>query len=175
MLSCPMQDEFIFTASEYAKMLGISKECLRGRRRAGKLEGDYAVKSNCYFFKRPRPNQEKSTPKKPPQRVRRRGVHSSSAPVRYPNTAFRNHNEAKMLAKIKYNIDDETLSLLPEAIQKAKEAKAERIKEARSAVPVQRKVNSKNYGSGIYTVGTRTPVWKSLDAPVAPRHKYKYY
>ena len=170
-----MQDEFIFTALEYAKMHGISKDCLRKRRKAGKLEGEYTVKDNCYFYKRPRPNQERSTPKIPPQRVRRRGAHLANAGVRYPNTAFRNHNEAKMLAKIKYNIDDETLSLLPEAIQKAKEAKAERIKEARSAVPVQRKVNSKNYGSGIYTVGTRTPVWKSLDAPVAPRHKYKYY
>ena len=170
-----MQEEFIFTALEYAKMHGISKDCLRKRRKAGKLEGEYPVKDNCYFYKRPRPNQEKSTPKIPPQRVRRRGAHKSMSPVRYPNTAFRNHNEAKMMAKLKYNIDDETLSLLPEAIQKAKEAKAERIREVQSTVPGQRKGTPKNYCTGLYTPGTRTANWKSLDTPVAPRQKYKYY
>ena len=175
MLSCPMQDEFIFTALEYAKMHGISKDCLRKRRKAGKLEGEYTVKSNCYFYKRPRPNQERSTPKIPPQRVRRRGAHLANAGVRYPNTAFRNHNEAKMLAKLKYNIDDETLSLLPEAIQKAKDAKAERIKEVQSPVRAPSKGISKNYCSGLYTPGTRTPNWKPLDAPVAPKREFKYY
>ena len=169
-----MEAEYPLTELEYATILGLSKEGVRSRRRQGKLDGKFIQKGKQYFYERVRPNQVKTAPKNRP-RERRRGAHKSLSPVRYPNTAFRNHNEAKMLAKIKYNIDDETLSLLPEAIQKAKEAKAERIKEARSAVPVQRKVNSKNYGSGIYTVGTRTPVWKSLDAPVAPRHKYKYY
>ena len=130
MLSSIMQDEFPFTVLEYAKMLGISKECLRGRRRSGKLEGEYTVKDNCYFYKRVRPDQLLSTPKNPPKRVRRRGAHNHGQTVHYPNNAFRQHNEAKMMAKLKYNIDDETLSLLPEAILKAKEAKAERIKEA---------------------------------------------
>ena len=170
-----MQDEFIFTALEYAKMHGISKDCLRKRRKAGKLEGEYTVKDNCYFYKRPRPNQAKSTPKIPPKRVRRRGAHKSLSPVHYPNNAFRNHNEMKMLAKIKYNVDDETLSLLPEGIQKAKEAKAERIKEAQSTVHAPNRTSQKNYGTGIYTVGTRTPIWRPLRTPVAPRQKYEYY
>ena len=170
-----MQDEFPFTALEYSKMLGISKECLRGRRRSGKLEGEYTVKDNCYFYKRVRPDQLLSTPKNPPQRVRRRGAHSHGQAVHYPNNAFRNHNEAKMLAKLKHNIDDETLSLLPEAIQKAKEAKAERIREVKASVPAPRKTNTKNYCSGLYTPGTRTPNWKPLDAPVAPKREFKYY
>ena len=95
-----MQDEFPFTALEYAKMLGISKECLRGRRRYGKLEGEYTVKDNCYFYKRVRPDQLLSTPKNPPKRVRRRGAHSHGQAVQYPNNAFRQHNEAKMMAKL---------------------------------------------------------------------------
>ena len=170
-----MQDEFPFTALEYSKMLGISKECLRGRRRSGKLEGEYTVKDNCYFYKRVRPDQLLSTPKNPPKRVRRRGAHNHGQTVHYPNNAFRQHNEAKMLAKLKHNIDDETLSLLPEAIQKAKEAKAERIREVKASVPAPRKTNTKNYCSGLYTPGTRTPNWKPLDAPVAPKREFKYY
>lgn len=170
-----MQDEFIFTALEYAKMHGISKDCLRKRRKAGKLEGEYTVKDNCYFYKRPRPNHEKSIPKIPPKRIRRRGAHKSMSTVRYPNNAFRNHNEMKMLAKIKYNVDDETLSLLPEGIQKAKEAKAERIKEAQSTVHVPKRTPQKNYGTGIYNVGSRTPVWRPLLTPVATKQKYEYY
>ena len=47
-----MNEDYPFTSLEYAKMLGISKECLRGRRRAGKLEGEYITKGNQYYFKR---------------------------------------------------------------------------------------------------------------------------
>ena len=98
-----MQDEFPFTALEYAKMLGISKECLRGRRRSGKLEGEYTVKDNCYFYNGA--SRSISTPKNPPQRVRR-GAHNTGprSSLKYPNNAFRQHNEAKMMAKLKYNI-----------------------------------------------------------------------
>ena len=171
MLSSIMQDEFPFTALEYAKMLGISKECLRGRRRSGKLEGEYTVKDNCYFYKRVRPDQLLSTPKNPPKRVRRRGAHNHGQTVHYPNNAFRQHNEAKMMAKLKYNIDDETLSLLPEAILKAKEAKAERIKEAYKPYTGQR---TNNYGSGIYACGSRGSVWKSLEPKKVDKGP-KYY
>ena len=171
MLSSRLQDEFPFTALEYSKMLGISKECLRGRRRSGKLEGEYTVKDNCYFYKRVRPDQLLASPKNPPQSVRRRGAHSHGQAVHYPNNAFRQHNEAKMMAKLKYNIDDETLSLLPEAISKAKEAKAERIKEAYKPYTGHR---TNNYGSVIYACGSRGSVWKSLEPKKGDKGP-KYY
>ena len=98
---------------------------MRGRRRSGKLEGEYTVKDNCYFYKRVRPDQLLSTPKNPPQRVRRRGAHSHGQAVHYPNNAFRQHNEAKMLAKLKSNVDQETLDLIPEAVEIAKQKKQE--------------------------------------------------
>ena len=41
-----MQPEFIFTEAEYAKIVGISKEGVRSRRRDGKLEGEYIQKDN---------------------------------------------------------------------------------------------------------------------------------
>ena len=169
-----MEKEYPLTELEYAKMLGLSKEGVRSRRRQGKLDGLFIQKDNRYFYERVRPNQVKTAPKNR-TRNRRRGAHKSLGVVRYPNNAFRNHNELKMLAKLKYNLDDETLSLFPEALAKAKEAKAERIKEVQSSVRVQSKGNSKNYCSGLYTPGTRGSRWKSLTEPVAPKKKYLYY
>ena len=48
------------------------------------------------------------------KKIYRRGNHYKA---NYPNEAFRKHNEAKMLAKLKYNVDQEVQDLMPEAIE----------------------------------------------------------
>ena len=119
------------------------------RLRHGKLDGEYKFENGKYFFRAPekeRANQgmtpgQKTTLKK----IYRRGNHYKA---NYPNEAFRKHNEAKMLAKLKYNVDDEVQSLLPDAIEIAQKKKRERIMEAQKSLVKAPTTNK--YGSGIF-------------------------
>ena len=55
-------DKFKLTASEYAKILGITTSAVRKKRLAGKLEGQYVQKDSKYFYAPPgksRPNKTK--------------------------------------------------------------------------------------------------------------------
>ena len=72
-----MQPDYIFTEAEYAKIIGISKEGLRSRRRDGKMEGQYVLKDNRYLYKRMRPNQGPTVHKNAEahtNQVQRRGI-----------------------------------------------------------------------------------------------------
>lgn len=51
-----MEKEFILTSSEFAKLIGISDESLRSRRRRGLYKGMYIRKSFSYAWKKPAPN-----------------------------------------------------------------------------------------------------------------------
>ena len=100
------------------------------------------------------PEVNQTTPKK----KYRRGNHFKAS---YPNEAFRKHNEAKMLAKLKLNVDDDIQSLLPDAIEIAKTKKRERLNNGSANGPssvsrVSRSNNMsyKNYGTGIYSEST---------------------
>ena len=58
-------DNFKLTASEYAKILGITTSAVRKKRLAGKLEGEYLQKDSKYFYRSPgksRPNKVEVTP-----------------------------------------------------------------------------------------------------------------
>ena len=129
--------------SEYAELLGITPNAVRMRMRHGKLEGEYKLENGKYFFRAPqgpRENQgltsgQKTTLKK----IYRRGNHYKA---NYPNEAFRKHNEAKMLAKLKHSVDDEVQALLPEAIEIAKNKKRERIEETQRSIMNDRTTNS---------------------------------
>ena len=91
---------FDLNRTEYAELLGITPNAVRMRLRHGKLEGEYILENGKYIFKAPsgeRANHgltsgQKTTLKK----IYNRGNHHKA---RYPNEAFRKHNEAKMLAK----------------------------------------------------------------------------
>ena len=50
-----MEKEFILTSSEFAKLIGISDESLRSRRRRGLYKGMYIRKSFSYAWKKPAP------------------------------------------------------------------------------------------------------------------------
>lgn len=60
-----MDDEFIFTQTEYAKVLGISRECLRTRRRTGKLEGEYKLINGTYQKRQCRQSPPRHAPEHP--------------------------------------------------------------------------------------------------------------
>ena len=152
-----MNAEYPLTQSEYAKVVGISKEGLRSRRRSGKLEGQYVLKDNQYFYARPRPNQKKTTPKNH-TKPRRRGVHLSGGQTKYTSRALQQHNEIKMLARLQRNIDKETLDLLPDAIERAKKAKEERITATRKSVNQPTRI----YSQGVYNPKYAAPKWKPL-------------
>ena len=164
-----MEDHYPYTQLEYAKLLGLSKAGLISRRKTGKLEGQYIVKDKCYYYARLRPDQVKHTPKtytKP----RRRGAHNSGSALHYPNQAFKEHNEVKMLAKIRSNLDQETLDLIPEAVEIAKQKRQDRIKETIKSVNQP----TKQYSTGLYNPKHVTPSWRPLGVKRVAR-SYKYY
>jgi len=136
---------FDLSRKEYAELLGITPNAVRMRMRHGKLEGEYIFENGKYFFRAPESMRanivlnhvQKTILKK----IYRRGNHHKA---NYPNEAFRKHNEMKMLAKLKYNVDDEVQNLMPEAVEIAKQKKRERLQSAMNQKPLL-----KNYSSGI--------------------------
>ena len=82
-----------------------------------------------------KPGGQKTTLKK----IYRRGNHFKA---NYPNEAFRKHNEAKMLAKLKYNVDQDVQDLMPEAIEIAKNKKRERLQEVQRSIMKPQKTTS---------------------------------
>lgn len=148
---------FDLNRTEYAELLNITPNAVRMRMRQGKLEGEYIFENGKYFFRAPLPLRgsidipvvNQTTLKK----IYRRGNHYKA---HYPNEAFRKHNEAKMLAKLKHNVDDEVQELLPEAIEIAKQKKNDRINSSRpDPISVGRSASYKNYGTGLYSESNR--------------------
>lgn len=161
------ENKYTLTRSEYAKKLDISVDALKKRMRRGLHKEAYIFKDGRYFFRRDtevRPNIENSLVTNVPRR-RNRGNHLNG---KYPNSAFQQHNEIKMLAKLKHNVDQETQDLLPQAIQIAKQKKQQRI--VKSLEP------TKNYGG---LVVNRSPMvdvktdWKPLFE--TPKDEYETY
>ena len=150
---------FDLNRTEYAELLGVSSNCIRMRLRHGKLEGEYIFENGKYLFRAPsreRVNIGTTTGQKTTlKKIYRRGNHYKA---NYPNDAFRKYNEAKMLAKLKYNVDEETQDLLPDALVLAKQKKRERLQSSMSQasglnarVPSSEIKSYKNYGTGIYS------------------------
>lgn len=182
-----MDDEFILTQTEYAKILGVSRECLRTRRRTGKLEGEYKVINGQYFYKRVRPNIENTTPKKPPVKTRRRGQHYRSLvtgeTTNYPNYKMQQHNELKMMTALKSSLSQDEIDLIPLAVHQLKEQRQkerQQFREERERSQLIYKKNTLlNYGRGIYNCKTQTPNWRDMEYiennGMKPKKKYKYY
>jgi DNA-binding transcriptional MerR regulator len=165
MITCGMEKEFKFKSGEIAKKLGISKEALRSRRRRGELENEYIVQNNITLWREPASNsssnravnnqvQEGSahaSSKKPlaaRSKAKRIGVLAAGIPTKYPNQAFKQHNELKMLAKLQRNVDSEIQELLPEAIEQAKRIRDQRQQQLQKQL--QQPV--KYYGGMLYGI-----------------------
>ena len=104
-------EQFVLTRSEMAESLGISTNALKCRMRKGNTEGlDFRHDGKKFLFKRLRGNQVGQTPvirpkgrwhegnKKKKNEPRRGVTHIGEA--KYPNEAFRKHNELKILNRI---------------------------------------------------------------------------
>ena len=183
-----MEKEFKYKSGEYANKLGISKEALRSRRRRGDLENEYIIKDGITLWREPasshayKPHGSKASGRGPYARsrssithksvvrVKRIGVHAAGIPTKYPNQAFKQHNELKMLAKLQRNVDPELQELLPEAIEQAKRIKEQRQQELQRELINKR---PKSYGR-MYNPKLSTPTWDEFEPKPQPK-KYRYY
>jgi hypothetical protein len=161
--------------TEYAELLGITPNAVRMRLRHGKLEGEYKFENGKYLFKAPetvRANQGLTTGQKTAlKKIYRRGNHYKA---HYPNEAFRKHNEMKMLAKLKYSVDEEVQSLMPEAVEIAKQKKAERMRELQKDL-IRGKSPLTNYGTFFNesSSGYGSPSYHSARADIMQPDKFR--
>ena len=172
-----MDKIFKFTSKEFAKGLGITVECLYSRMRRGQYQGQYISKNNKLFFKKMRPSNLDQRPydnkflaasrplpvKNTTFRTRRRGIVAAGGKTKYPNYAFQQHNEIKMLARLKGKVSEEVINEITPATIKLAQEKLYQDKQRRfyeSVKPVR------NYGSGIYNAKTAKPKYKAIGEPI---------
>jgi hypothetical protein len=179
-----MEKNFTLTSREFAESLGITLECLYSRIRREQYKDLYISKNKLLLFKRMRPfkvdqitndNSSKTpcnsnpgprsfnSPKRSKSRDRRRGVHATGKETKYPNYAFQQHNEIKMLARLKGKVSEEVINeITPAAIKIAQDKvlqdKQRRLRESYKPI--------KNYGSGIYNAKAATPKYKAIGEPM---------
>jgi len=104
-----------------------------------------------------------SRPKISVARVRRRGVHAAGLKTKYPNYAFQQHNEIKMLARLKGKVSEEVINeIVPETIKLAQEKiyqdKQKRLQQCMAPI--------KYYGKGIYNAKTAQPNYRAFGKPI---------
>ena len=179
-----MDKNFKLTSREFAESIGITLECLYSRLRRGHYKDQYTSKNNLLIFKRMRhfivdqiindnssavpcrsnPDPRfSSRPKMSVSRGRRRGVHAAGKATKYPNYAFQQHNEIKMLARLKGKLSEEVINEITPAAIKIAQDKVLQDKQRRlmeSYKPI------KNYGSGIYNAKAATPKYKAIGEPI---------
>ena len=171
-----MDKIFKLTSKEFAKILGITVECLYSRMRRGQYQGQYISKNNKLFFKKMRPCKLRSRSndnsslaasrlspvKNTISRTRRRGIVAAGGKTKYPNYSFQQHNEIKMLARLKAKLPEEVINeITPAAIKIAQDKvlqdKQRRLRESYKPI--------KNYGYGIYNAKAATPKYKTIGDP----------
>jgi len=103
-----MDEEYIFTRSEFAKMLDLTPNCVRMRMRRGHFAEESKYIKNKWMFKRPRPNQVvRPSRLSPVSLYRRRGITKQGTTnydnIRNPVTArkFKEHNEPEKILEEK--------------------------------------------------------------------------
>ena len=137
--------EFYLTRGEYAKKINKSKGSVIQLMRRGKLNNEYVVKNDWYYFRNP--SRERAfketvhgaiyTPKK----KYNRGNHDNA---NYPNQSFQQHNEMKRLAAAQYKVSKDIQDKLPRAIERIKEEERKaQQSDIRTSAPI------KNYGGFI--------------------------
>ena len=179
-----MHNIYKLSSREFAKSTDITLECLYSRIRRGQYKDLYISKNKLLWFKEERPftvdqsindnsflapcrsNPDprcSSRPKMSVSRERRRGVHAAGKATKYPNYAFQQHNEIKMLVRLKGKVSEEVINeIVPETIKLAQEKiwqeKQRRFHE--SIKPIR------NYGTGIYNAKAATPKYKPIGEPI---------
>ena len=160
-------DEHLYTMTrvEFARSIGKSREAVKQGMRRGQYKDDCIYNGKQYLFK-PREAMRDFKDLNIGTKVKRRPNRGNHFKGKYPNDAFRKHNEMKMLAKLKGVTDPEVLENLPQAIELAKQQKQNRIREQLN------KTIPKNYGGfnppgSVITFRTE---WRDL----FPRQKDEY-
>ena len=154
------ENKFQLSRKEFADKLGISTDNLKKKMKRGHFQNSYIKRDGKYLFsvqEDVRPIIGKSPGTNVP-RKRNRGNHFKG---KYPNLAFQQKNELRMLAKLKHNVDPEVQDLLPEAVELAKQKKRERLQSTINQ-PV-----TKNYGGGIFSMSNPGYGSKQYLSPVA--------
>jgi len=152
------QDGYYLSTPEYALMLGISTEALRSRRRRGELEGQYKTDGEKYWWKSLRPDTVKNIRKdrlykvrdssSKIKRKRRRGIHITGQETKYPNYAFQQTNEIRLLNRLKTDLPESVIKEInPEVIKVAKENLEKR--RTREHIAKYGPTYMKNYGGPI--------------------------
>ena len=179
-----MDNIYKLSSREFAKSAGITLECLYSRIRRGQYKDLYISKNKSLWFKEERPftvdqsiNDNsflapcRSNPnprcssrsKMSVSRDRRRGVHAAGLKTKYPNYAFQQHNEIKMLARLKGKVSEEVINEITPATIKLAQEKLYQDKQRRFYESIK---PLKNYGSGIYNAKTAKPKYKAIGEPV---------
>jgi len=138
-----MDKNYRLTSEEYARLLGISTEALRSRRRRGKYKNYIQDDNGNYWWENDRPYQDNTIfndrpqrvrnglvrlpgAKKIDRRVRRRGVLAKGEQTNYHNARngwqLEELNRVRALTKIRDQLGDEFVDeISPELIKLAKE------------------------------------------------------
>jgi len=170
-----MEKDFILTSTEFARIIGISTESLRSRRRRGLYTDQYVLKNKSYLWKKPRPfkvggphvrdasrlsahasNTNNISASHLPLQPRCRNKNSrnhhkelsgmaNGSLTKYPNAAFKLANEFKMVAKAQRKISAAAAEEITEDVIRIAEQK-HREKLLAAIKPIK----IKNYTSGIY-------------------------
>ncbi len=151
-----MENDYILTSTEFARIIGTSTESLRSRRRRGMYQDQYVFRNKSYRWKRPRPSQVGATAffrgpssvargtrrqsldasglrlatRRPKHGARNKnsGNHKRGARTNYPNKAFELSNEFKMVLKSQRKIRAaDAEEITPELIKLAEEKHREKI------------------------------------------------
>ena len=184
-----MEKDFRLTSSEYAKILDISVEALRSRRRRELENGNFILENGKYLWKRDRPiavnksvndrliRDPRSSSHAP--RKRNRGALARGEKPDYPNWKMEDRNRVLALAKIRDGLGDEVVDeITPELFDMAKKKVAERkLKEVEKTLnknkglaPTPHGVNVTKYGTMLNARGL-----KSIDDREHQRLARKWY
>jgi len=182
-----MENDYILTSTEFARIIGTSTESLRSRRRRGMYNDQYVLKNKSYRWKRPRHNQVGATGTKfrdsralllaasglkHGARNKNNGNHKRGARTNYPNKAFELANEFKMVLKSQRKIAAAAAEeITPEIIELAQHKHREKLLEKCRPIKVRR------YTSGIFNCKYAQPQWQEFkDEPEEEKIGYiKYY
>ena len=181
-------NQFTLTRSEMAESLGISTNALKCRMRKGNTEGlDFRHDGKKFLFKRLRGNQVGQTPvirpkgrwhegnKKKKNEPRRGVTHIGEA--KYPNEAFRKHNELKILNRITKEVPQYVLDKInPRLLSLARKQHDDDLEKAQGVFKEPKYYGGMNHRNNRrYTQSYLTDDQQREDTSFKPNKNYDYY
>ena len=181
-------EQFTLTRSEMAESLGISTNALKCRMRKGNTEGlDFRHDGKKFLFKRLRGNQVGQTPvirpkgrwhegnKKKKNEPRRGVTHIGEA--KYPNEAFRKHNELKILNRITKEVPQYVLDKInPRLLSLARKQHDDDLEKAQGVFKEPKYYGGMNQRNNRrYTQSYLTDDQQREDTSFKPNKNYDYY